>query len=705
MSDDNINLTPNSDKEYKENQTKGGFDEPITPIDFTPVDQSSRKISFKLSPVKIVLTACMALFAGVAWFVLSARSVYLDVTPLDSLVNVNHPLAVKIGPRYLVLEGQLPITVTAEGYYPIDTPLTVTEQQAQTFVIDMLPLPGFLTLNSGNVEGAQVTISGEDVGLTPLADFELAAGDHVISVSLDRYQPLETSIFMEGRQTSQSLDVELLPAWAEVSFATSPPGAVVTVDGKELGQTPLVAEILEGAHEVLVKLTAHKAWTENIDVLAMQNINMPLIELEQADGLVLLQSSPSNANVTVDGVFQGQTPIEITVPPGTSHELSFFLNGYEETRRSITTRPEEETSLNVEMEPILNSVEISAIPQEAELYVNGEFKGNANQTIELLAARQLLEIRYDGYVSFETEFVSRPGLDQKLEVTLKTLEQQRIDSIKTFITNAAGQSMKLITPKDFQMGASRREPGRQANEVLRNVSLTRPFYLSLMEVTNAQFAGFDSEHSSGVIEGRTMSNNNQPVIRVSWDQAALFCNWLSAQEGLEPFYKAENNAVTGFNESSTGYRLPTEAEWSWAARVEGDPSSLLKFPWGPELPPPANQGNYADISAGVFLGRIIVNYNDGFLGTAPVGSFPPNSNGFFDIGGNVAEWVHDYYGASGQIGSAIETDPMGPVSGTYHVIRGSSWAHGTVTELRLSYRDYNDESRDDVGFRVARYLE
>jgi len=55
--------------------------------------------------------------------------------------------------------------------------------------------------------------------------------------------------------------------------------------------------------------------------------------------------------------------------------------------------------------------------------------------------------------------------------------------------------------------------------------------------------------------------------------------------------------------------------------------------------------------------------------------------------------------------AAVETDPLGPTSGTYHVIRGSSWAHGTITELRLSFRDYNDEPRDDVGFRVARYLE
>jgi formylglycine-generating enzyme required for sulfatase activity len=75
------------------------------------------------------------------------------------------------------------------------------------------------------------------------------------------------------------------------------------------------------------------------------------------------------------------------------------------------------------------------------------------------------------------------------------------------------------------------------------------------------------------------------------------------------------------------------------------------------------------------------------------------------MGGNVAEWVHDFYGSSGLGGSDENTNPTGPRTGTYHVVRGSSWAHGSVTDLRLSYRDYSDEVRDDVGFRVARYLE
>lgn len=679
-------------------------DEVITPIDFTPHDSSADKFLFRPSPVKVAISFVLICFVLAAWFVLSAKSVFIDAQPLESIVEVKSPMAIKIGPRYLVLAGDHEILVSAAGYYDADTTITVGDAQAQTFQIQLLRLPGYLDLDS-NTEAASVFIDGEEIGLTPLSKIELAAGEHELLVRKERYEPVQQLIEIEGRQQEQSLSVELMPAWANVSFSTSPAGATVTVNGEDLGLTPLNAEILEGEHEVLIKLNAHKAWTESLSVTARLDQNLPLIELEQADGLVLLQSSPSNAGVTLDGAYQGQTPLELTIAPGESHELTFFLNGYEELRRNIQTQADQELALDVSLDPILSSVAILANPPDAELFINGESRGPANQTIELLAASQLIEIRAEGFAPFSQEFISRPGLEQQLNVALVTLEQERINNIRPMITSPNGQELKLLYPGNFVMGASRREAGRQANESLRSISLTKPYYLSLTEVSNAQFKLFAPEHSSGVIDRISLSNNNQPVVNVSWEQAALYCNWLSEQEGLPFFYTVQNGRVVGSDPNSSGYRLPTEAEWAWASRVESDdPTSLLKFPWGAELPPPPNHGNYADISSASILGRILVNYNDSFVGSAPTASFPPNANGFYDLGGNVAEWVHDYYGTSIQLGSNIETDPYGPDTGTYHVVRGSSWAHGSVTELRLSYRDYSNESRDDVGFRVARTL-
>jgi formylglycine-generating enzyme required for sulfatase activity len=150
--------------------------------------------------------------------------------------------------------------------------------------------------------------------------------------------------------------------------------------------------------------------------------------------------------------------------------------------------------------------------------------------------------------------------------------------------------------------------------------------------------------------------------------------------------------------------LPTEAEWAWAARVQGG-DQQWKFPWGDELPPKDRSGNYADISAAPIIGNIIQGFNDGHVVAAPVASFPANIRGIYDLGGNVAEWVHDYYHIPLSSENTVTIDPLGPETGEHHVIRGASWAHGTITELRLSFRDYGTEPRTDLGFRIARYVE
>ena len=215
-------------------------------------------------------------------------------------------------------------------------------------------------------------------------------------------------------------------------------------------------------------------------------------------------------------------------------------------------------------------------------------------------------------------------------------------------------------------------------------------------------------HSGGHVGGRAhlgedqaLNEDEQPVVNVSWEEAALYCNWLSDRDNLPRFYLTEFGKVTGFNAQATGYRLPTEAEWAFAVR-QADAEEPLRFPWGGNLPPPDRHGNYADRSAAHLVGRIIFGYNDNHIASAPVGTFGANSLGLYDLSGNVAEWVNDFY----EIPSAdAVVDPLGPETGEYRVIRGSSWMHGTITDLRISFRDYGLEGRQDLGFRIARFAE
>ena len=685
----------------------------IEAIDFQPARDTGRRLNYRFRWLHAVLAAFGFAALLSAWFVLSARSVLIDVDPITAQISVDEGFALRVGQRYLMREGDYVVSVSNAGFFDETVTLSVSDEAAQTHAIRLRKLPGVVSLSASalgeSLEGARVLVDGVDVGLTPLADIDIDAGAREIRISKERYLDASLAVEIEGRRQEQAFALQLAPAWATVSFTTSPPGAELLVDGESVGLTPLNAEILQGRREVLLKLAGYKAWSDRLTLEAGAGLVVPRVELEPADGLVFIQSVPSGASVMVSGEFKGQTPLEVALAPNVEHRLSFFRNGYEAKETRLTTRPDEAREVSVTLDPVLAEVTVVTTPRDAELFIDGESRGSANQTLSLMAISQRIEVRRDGYVPYEAEFTPRRGLDQEVRVELVSLEQARIAAIKPMIENAAGQRMKLLNPDRFTMGASRREAGRRPNEMLREVVLERPFYLSLNEVSNADFRLFDPEHNAGTSNGLTLNNEAQPAVRVTWTQAALFTNWLSAQEGIDPFYRVEQDAqgearVVGVNAASHGYRLPTEAEWEWAARRDTSaPTGVRKYAWDGELPPPSGAANLADLSTRAFLGDILFDYDDRYAVTAPVGSFAVNQLGFFDLAGNVAEWVNDYYGSTGSLG--VERDPLGPEAGQFRVIRGSSWAHGTITELRLSFRDFGEEARDDVGFRVARYLE
>jgi formylglycine-generating enzyme required for sulfatase activity len=264
--------------------------------------------------------------------------------------------------------------------------------------------------------------------------------------------------------------------------------------------------------------------------------------------------------------------------------------------------------------------------------------------------------------------------------------------------------MVSFAPVLVRMGASRREPGRRANEQERTVRITRPFALAARLVSNREFRRFQPEHRSGSVGGHSLDLDNQPVVKVSWQQAASYCNWLSRQEGLPPFYRREGDRLVAIHPFTTGYRLPSEAEWSYAARKAGR-RERAKYPWPGKFPPRIRAGNFGDESARALLPVVIRGYDDGQPVTSPVTAFAKNPAGLYDMGGNVSQWCQDWYTPyTAMTRQDQASDSMGPASGTHHVVRGASWRDATMTSLRLSYRGYSKKPADDIGFRVARYL-
>ena len=678
----------------------------IAPSAFQPLSDASAAPKKRQSPLRWGAGLIALAFLLVMGFLFTSHSVQVTVIATSEPDISIDGLAVPFGSRYLMRPGDYGLTVNAPGYYPFVETVSVTREDVQVFEVVMQPLPGRLTISSVP-EGARVLIDGESIGRTPLDQAKVDAGEHELTLEAERYQTLTMALDVEGRDRQQQLSLSLEPDWAEVTVATAPAGATLLLDGEPSGTTPATLEILSGERQLMLQLATYSDAVIDLSVVAGQPQDLGTLTLDPAEGLLQVSSNPSGANVTLDGEFLGQTPLEIAVAPSRDQRLVLSRPGYRRHSEVINMAAGTQDQREIRLRAQLGEVRFEVSPSNAVLKINGKARGTGSQTLSLPAFEHTVEVSLDGYATARGKVTPRPGLEQRMAFTLQTRDAARLAAIKPQVTSALGQTLLLFNPaassrSEFTMGASRREPGRRANEVLRPVKLERMFYLQTTEVTNAQFRQFQSEHNSGQIEGNSLNREHQPAVQVSWQQATQFANWLSRREGITPFYRETNGIVTGFNPSSTGYRLPTEAEWAWAARVNGE--ALQKFNWGDVFPPTDKVGNFADNTSQYVTGRILNGYTDGYVVSAPVGSFPPNHNKLYDIGGNVAEWIHDVYTIP-SANSTLQVDPLGEQSGDNYVIRGASWSLSKLAELRLSYRDYGQAGRDDVGFRLARYAE
>ncbi|CAM2068168.1 SUMF1/EgtB/PvdO family nonheme iron enzyme [Sulfidibacter corallicola] len=677
---------------------------PIQAVDFRPgaLSESAprrRGPDPRLAALLIFLT----ILGAVALFVFRAQPLSVQVNPVpDEMTLSGGLLRPKIGGRYLLWPGTYGVHARKEGYRPFETEFEVSATSPASMTFTLEKLPGYL--NIAGPADAELFIDGESAGPLQTEPVELQAGTYQIEVRKDRYRPFSTSIEIEGLGRHQPLEAVLEPLFAEITFGTKPEGATVRVAGEETGPTPTAIELLEGTHAFEIVKRGYKPYRGQVTVVAQEPQLVSGIVLIPSDGNLLLETEPTRALVSLDGAYVGTTPLDLVLKPGREVRVEVIKNGYTPLKRSLRVSSGEAREERWSLKPVTAKLRLSVWPEDAEVTLNGKRIEPSTGVLDISTLPQEVSVSKSGYQSRTETFQPLPGLEHELKITLLTLQQAKKASIRQVYRTKAGNEMRLLKPTGtIEMGAPSREPGRRANEVQRRVRLQRPFYLGTTEISNEQFRRFAGSHDSGGVRGYDQNAPQQPVVKVTWQQAAAFCNWLSAQEKLPPFYVKQGETYVPAKPATTGYRLPTEAEWAWAARY-AEPGAARKYPWGDRLPVGKKSGNYADISAANLLQGALTDYKDGYPVTAPVSSFSPNKLGIRNLGGNVAEWVNDFY----DIGFGRQetpTDPLGPASGKFHVIRGSSWMHSTVTELRFSYRDYGDKARSDLGFRIARYLE
>ncbi|MFZ2508555.1 MAG: SUMF1/EgtB/PvdO family nonheme iron enzyme [Steroidobacteraceae bacterium] len=701
----NITRPPEFEGEPFESAAEQGDRLPIPVVAYQPQRRQAFGPSASRNWRKAAVWAAVASALPILGFMMTATTVVVATSPEtdpDDVEFVGTLFDFGFGRSYLVPPGDYELEVQAKGYAPARLPLAVDRVPEQRVVVALERLPGIVAFDTGGV-AATLAVDGAALGKLP-GEYELAAGTRELLIQAPHYAERQIRLEVTGGGERQDLAVNLDPLFASFKVTSVPEGAMVLVGDRELGRTPLSTELDAGRYTLALVHPQFRRFEAPITVRAGEPLAIGPIELGRPDGRLVVRSNPSGADVSIAGHYRGRTPLTVAVAPGMPQEILVSKAGYAPATRSISVESRTERAIAIDLAPVLGEIRVQGEPADAVLYVDGASRGPANQSLSLPAAPHQLEVRKPGLETFKTTITPQAGQPQIVEYTLKTPAEARVAGIAAQKTTSLGQELVLVRGGRYTMGSPRREPGRRSNETERVIELKRPFYLARRQVTNKEFREFRAEHVSGIVKDETLDLDRQPVVRVGWQDAVAFCNWLSGRDGLPPAYERRGDRLELTEPVTTGYRLPTEAEWEFAARHDGR-QATRKYPWGNELPVPARSGNWGDLSAIYLTPVTITGYNDGFRVTAPVGSFPANPLGIHDLGGNVLEWMTDRYSIYVVGPDHVSTDPVGPRAGESFVIRGAGWLTGKLPELRVAARDSGSTVRPDLGFRIARYAE
>ena len=520
--------------------------------------------------------------------------------------------------------------------------------------------------------------------LGSLENIKLKKGSHTYEVLSDNHLTYKSDIEIKKYTDELLIPIILKNINKSVQVSSTPDTAKIFLNNIELGVTPLTVNMDRSNNEIILKKQGYK--DKNI-LYYVNNNNKSEIKytLDEDENVISLTTTPSNASVFLNDVYVGISPIRFSNPDIGIIKIKKY--GYID---KIIELKNDIKIINAELKKDMSQVSFNSnVP--SKIYLNGDYIGTTPLNSNIQKIKHNIAYEALGYKSIKEPF--EPLKDNiKIYKNLLTEKQASLIENKVKSINSIGSELVLMSPGSFDMGSSNKESRRDINEIERRVNITKHFYISKNLVTESEYKNFK----------KSTNASNYPLNNISWIDAAEFCNWLSKKEGLDQFYIIKDNKLIYFNKNANGYRLPTEAEWEYAAKSNS--SEDLIYSWGSNRKITKLVGNIADQSTEGILSNFIPDYDDGFIERSPVGSFKANQNGINDITGNLSEWVNDFYSVEIIDTSKTYIDYIGPMVGTTHVIKGSNHYSSTSLQLGLSYRTYGNAPNELVGFRIARWI-
>jgi formylglycine-generating enzyme required for sulfatase activity len=358
-------------------------------------------------------------------------------------------------------------------------------------------------------------------------------------------------------------------------------------------------------------------------------------------GDIYINTIPPAANVIIDGIKVGKSPVILHKVQAGRHFIKIMLDTYKSVTKVLEIKKSKKIKLNLELQKYLTDIKINSSKKGAKVYIDGKYFGITPLSLnDVTMGNHVVWLQYveNGikYCGYEEIWVNAENKAWNIK-----LREYKIP--ENFVKIPEGY---------FTMGIATNYPDERPKRKV----YTSAFYISKYEVTNEEFLRLFPSHKTSLYS----NGPKHPATNVTWYEAYIY---------------AKKN----------GFRLPSEAEWEKAAR--GGKSRRL-----------AIRGGFSAYSPGrtVILGLETLE-----VGSSPVGSSRTNDYGLYDMSGNANEWVNDWYGED-YFKWGTDTNPRGPEFGIKKAMKGSSWFDKAfLANLSTRYKYLPDERKQFAGFRCA----